>query len=198
MRGCSRRKREEWCSYLCHGTKILSQCWSPTALCSKEDTFTQLCLQNYVLLHSDTLKEAPEANKQNAPSCFWVWNEHRCSPDIPSQMTQLIYNLSNLPRRQWFDSNELQNILHIQRQFACNLPLFPFPSEVWSAIKTNEQRNDLVMHSLDNLNRQGSIINGFSGLTVQCAVVLKANILKKHKVAWEHAAAAALDHSEQY
>lgn len=66
----------------------------------------------------------------------------------------------------------------MQRQFVCNLPLSPLPSEVWSAIKINEQRNDLVLHSLDNLNRRGSVINGVSDLTLQCAVILKANILK--------------------
>lgn len=91
---------------------------------------------------------------------------------------QLIYNLYNLLSRELFDSNVLQKMLHMQRQFACNLPLSPFPSEVWSAIKINEQRNDLVMHSLDNLNRRGSIINEFSDLTVQCGAILKANILK--------------------
>lgn len=66
----------------------------------------------------------------------------------------------------------------MQRQFACDLLLSPLPSEVWSAIKTNEQRNDLVMNNLDNLNRKGSIINGVSDLTLRRAVILKANILK--------------------
>lgn len=77
-------------------------------------------------------------------------------------------------------------------------PSSPPLSKVWSAIETNEQRNDLVMHSLDNLNRRGSVINGFSDLFVQCAVILKANILKQYKVAREDAAAVVLDHSKQY
>lgn len=180
-RGCSRRKREEWCSYLCYSTKILSLCWPETALCSKEDTFVNHCLQNYVLQHPDNLKESPEAHEQHAPSCFWVWNKHRCSSNIPPHMTQLIYTLYCLPRRHWFDSNMLQKMLPMKRQFLCNLLLSPLKFqivEVWSAIKTNEQRNYLVVHNLDNLNRQGSIINGVSDLNAQCAIILKENILK--------------------
>lgn len=38
---------------------------------------------------------------------------------------------------------------------------FFFPSEVWLAIETSEQKNDLVMHTLYNLNKQGSAINVF-------------------------------------
>lgn len=97
-RGCSNRKGEKGCSYLCHNTEILSHC--DTALCGKENTFAQYCLQNYVLLHLGTLKASPEAHEQHTPSCFWMWNDLRCSPDIPPHTTQLIYNLSNLPRRQ--------------------------------------------------------------------------------------------------
>ena len=158
-RECSGRNGEDWCSYLCHDTEILSQCWPPTASCSKEGTFAQHCLQIYVLLQPDSLEQSPEAHQQCAPSCFWVWNEHRSSPGIPSHMTQLISNLYNLPRK---DSD--LTAMCFRRCCTCKHNLYvlysPPRPEVWSAIETNEQRNDLVMHSLDNLNRQASVING--------------------------------------
>lgn len=61
--------------------------------------------------------------------------------------------------------------LHMQRQFLCILMVFffffPFSNSVWSAIETSEQKNDLVMHTLYNLNKWGSVINVFSDLFVK-------------------------------
>ena len=64
-RGCSARKGEEWCSCLHHGTETLSQCRPPTALCSKEGTFAQHCLQTSVLLHPDSLEKSDQQHISN-------------------------------------------------------------------------------------------------------------------------------------
>lgn len=49
----------------------------------------------------------------------------------------------------------------------CLFFFFPFSNSVRSAIETSEQKNDLVMHTLYNLNKRGSVINVFSDLFIK-------------------------------
>lgn len=195
-RGCCERKGEDWCSYLRYGTEILSQCCPPTAPRSKGGTFAWRCLQTMsccILTVVNRVTWSTSATRSlMLLSVEWAQKQ----PRYPFTY-DTIYNLYNLPRKgsdltaTCFKSCTGKHNLYVFCLFFCS-------SEVWSAIETNEQRNDLVMHSLDNLNRRRSVINGFSDLFVQCAVISKANILKQHKVAWKDAAAVVLDHSKQY